>query len=121
MPKQWDPFGEFKKFQGTINKKIDFIFSGYKKPFSNIRHNQDSVFIDIKLPEIDKKNILLETDFAKIIVMATKKIENGNEKYYRVLYLPPGLDVERAKAKFSDDFLNITIPKKKARKRIQIK
>jgi len=121
MPKPWYPFEEFKKLQGTINKKIDFIFSDYKKPFSNIRHNQDSVFIDIKLPEADKRKIILETDFSKIVVMAAKKLDHGKEKYYRSIYLPPGLDIERAKAKFSDDSLNIVIPKKKSRKRIKIK
>lgn len=120
MAKAWDPFKEISKFQKTLNKKIDVLFAEYKKPFSNIRHSKDFVSVEVKLPGIEKKDkMVIEADHTKLIIGAKNK--SGNERYYRVIYLPPGLDIERAKANFKDNLLKIHIPKSRLKRKIKIK
>lgn len=123
MARTWDPFKEISNFQRAVNKKMETLVGGYKKPFSNIRHSQYFVSVDVKLPGIARKEgILIEADHTKLIVGAANRTRNPDDnKYRRVIYLPPGLVIEKAKAKFNDGLLSIYIPKSRVRKRIKIK
>ncbi|MFH1591994.1 MAG: Hsp20/alpha crystallin family protein [Candidatus Woesearchaeota archaeon] len=123
MAKAWDPFKEIANFQKKINKKVGNLVGGYKKPFSNIRHSQYFVSVDVKLPGIDRKeSIVLDADHTKLIVGAIDRSRASKDnRYRRVIYLPPGLLIEKAKAKFNDGLLSIYIPKSKVKKRVKIK
>ncbi|MCX6711518.1 MAG: Hsp20/alpha crystallin family protein, partial [Candidatus Woesearchaeota archaeon] len=95
-------------------------FQIYKKPHSDIIQNSKGVFINIKLPGINKKDIKLDINESKVFVKAEKR--NGikyNNEYYkgfvRKIQLPSGLKVEKSKIEFNNKTLRINIPKFKNR------
>ncbi len=118
--------GFFDDVYKEVNKLFDKI-SGidYKKPFSQISQNDKMIEIKIKLPAINKKDILVNVgkNFVEIKaekqlrkVKRTKKSYRKKEFYkgfYRKISLPINADYEKAKAKFIKNHLIIKIPKKK--------
>ena len=114
----------------SMYKEIDKIFdkiSGvdYKKPFSQISQNTKAIELRIKLPGINKKDILVHVGKEFIEIKAEKKlkkIKKSNKGYkkeeiykgfYRKISLPTNVDYEKAKAKFTKEHLVVVLPKKK--------
>ncbi len=120
MGRNFDPFREMKKLPDLLNKKIETFLSGYKRPFSNIRHGIDSVSVEMRLPNTDKKDINLDIDYVKLTVRTDGNSKNRGEQFFRIIYLPPGLAVERARAAYVNNLLSINIPKNKKRLRVKI-
>jgi len=123
MAREWDPFHDMKRLPDLINKRIDKLISGYKKPFSNIRQGIDSVSVEVKLPGIEKKDIALDVDYTRVIIRTGNGKRKGStgDKYFRAIYLPSGLSIEKAKATFTDGLLRVAIPKDKKSVRVKIK
>lgn len=114
----------------NLYKEVDKLFdkiSGvdYKKPFSQISQNNKAIEIKIKLPDVNKKDIMVHVGKEFIEVKAEKKLrkikstttsykkEESYKGFYRKLSLPENVNYEKAKAKFKKDHLIIVIPKKK--------
>ncbi|MEK6951927.1 MAG: Hsp20/alpha crystallin family protein [Nanoarchaeota archaeon] len=123
----WDPFKEMKRVHDRINKKVNSLIGGYKKPYSNITQNPKSVIINVELPGIKKKNIFLDVNDEKLIVKAEENSRNDYPEiekalgFYRSIILPKGLSVDKTEAKFSGKVLKIKIPKRKTSKKVSIK
>ncbi|MBI2498828.1 Hsp20/alpha crystallin family protein [Candidatus Woesearchaeota archaeon] len=130
---EWDPFKEMKRVQDRINKKVNSLMGGYKKPYSNITQNPKNVVINVELPGIKKKNIFLDVNDEKLVVKADENSRKIKEKediyseidkslgYYRSIVLPKGLAVDKTEAKLSGKVLKIRIPKRKTSKKVSIK
>lgn len=117
----------WKKLQSEIDKLFSKVTAsmGYKKPFSEISQNKNQIRIGIKLPDVAKKDIMLEVHKDNIEIKAEKrkkKVKKTKKSYkkietykgfYRKIPLPPIADYEKAKAIFKKDTLSIIIPKKK--------
>lgn len=107
-----------KELKKLIKETIKPQFQIYKKPHSDIIQNSKGVFINIKLPGINKKDIKLDINESKVFVKAEKR--NGikyNNEYYkgfvREIQLPSRLKVDKTKVQFNNKTLKINIPKSK--------
>lgn len=130
---EWDPFKNMRRVQDQINKGVSNLVSGYKKPYSNITQNPRWVVINVELPDIRKRNIILEVNDERLVVRAensSKTVEKGKNSYYeadrsygyyRAITLPKGLAVDKTEARFIGKVLKIRIPKRKTSKKVSIK
>jgi len=117
-------------FFDNLFNKVDKLFDkvsgvNYKKPFSQISQNNKLVEIKVKLPGINKKDILIKVGKNFVEIKAEKKIRKVKETkrnyekkelykgFYRKISLPDNIDYEKAKAKFVKENLIIQIPKRK--------
>ena len=106
-----------KNFKG-FNKQIDLIkktFTSYQEPYCEINQSLKGMNIKIKLPEVKKKDVLLNIYNDKIELKAESKIiDEKNKKklmiFYRTIGLPPCSLVKKAKAEFKKESLKIKIP-----------
>ena len=103
-----------------VTKPLDNIKKGfikYEEPFCEIRQNQKGMKITIKLPDVDKKNILLNITQDKIELKA-KALEKEKvlTNYHKIVDLPQVSITKQAKADYKKDNLHITIPYKKLRR-----
>jgi HSP20 family protein len=99
------------------------------KSFASIKENDDNIFVNIKLPNMDKKDIQFIIKENTIQVKAEKKLESkiqrkgfykhkqSYEGFYRVIPLPMPVKAHEAKSKFENGILKIKIPKKKESKK----
>ncbi len=122
-----------RKIQEQINKRVSGLMAGYKKPYSNITQNLKFVNINVELPNVKKKNIIVDVNDDRIVVRAekssgtSKKSKSGYSEtenyigFYRAIGLPKGVDIHKTKAKFSRDVLKIRIPKRDISKRVSVK
>ena len=111
----------FKKLNKSITKLNKSFSKNYKKPSCEISQSKDFLNIKFELPEIEKKNIILNVTHEYLEIRSEK---SGRGKsfvgYRRIVPIPPGLVADKANAKFSNGNLNIKIPKVKIGK-IKIK
>ena len=108
-----------------INKGLS---SNYKKPGCEISQGKDALIIKLKLPGIDRKEVILNVtpDFIEVLAekkgrkeIRSKESYSREERfvgYRRVISLPPGLITDKSDAKFSKEKLIIRIPKVKSGK-----
>lgn len=125
-----DIFEQFKKIQKNLINNFNKAFSTeFKKPMSDISQNSKEVTINIKLPGVNKKDVILDIKKDKINLRAekkqkkvkkTKKSYSKKQSYsgfYRSMPLPKNLNVDKAKAIFKNNMLTIKIPKLKNKKK----
>ena len=114
MTREFDSVVEIFKLHPQIYRGIERTLRGYRKPHCHISHGQKNVEIQVKLPDIKKKDIELTINAETLIVMTDNK-EKGYKlpAYFRKILLSPGLSVSQAQARFSKETLNIKIPKKR--------
>jgi len=103
--------------------------SNENKRFASIQENDDNIFINIKLPNMDKKDIQFVVKEDSVQVKAEKKLETeiqrrgfykheqSYEGFYRVIPLPIHVKANEAKSKFENGILKLKIPKKKESKK----
>ena len=118
-----DPITVIKKLQRRINKKVELALGDYKKPYSQISQNANYIEIEVKLPKIDQKNVVLDINSRGVkIVAENRKVRKRRRKkdileerehkgYYRYISLPENLAIEDAKVNFKGNTLKIKIPK----------
>lgn len=127
-------FDYMKKLQNNIVKTFNTTFSdSFKKPMTDISQSAKEVTINIKLPGMAKKNIILEIYKNKVEITAektktkTKKTKKTYSKrtsyrgFHRIIPLPPNLNIDKADSVFKHNILTIKIPKTKIKKRKSIK
>lgn len=126
-----DVFDYFKRLQDSmlegfsksfkqVNKRMS---SKYRRPSCEISQGKDSLNIKINLPDMSKKDVILNVTHDYLEILAEKKGRKEKksrrsyrmeEKYIgfrRVIPLPPGLVTDKARAKFLKGKLVVKIPK----------
>jgi len=120
-----DIFDYFKKIQdsmvdtlsGSFSKINKSVSQKYKKPSCEISQGKDYLSIKVDLPEMVKRDVMLNITHDYLEVLAEKKSKRkGYKGYRRVISIPPGLVIDRAKAKFGRNKLTVKIPKLKTGK-----
>ena len=125
MANEFDPFKNVQLFQ----KKIEKVFNNFHEPYGHITHNVKSVNLEFNLPGVKEKDLDLRINPKSVEIKAESKSvkvkkERGNFsetknylRYHRKISLPSGLNVEKAKARFTGGMLYIKIPKQSFRKK----
>lgn len=124
-----DIYDQIKKMQSDMFKALETAFSSdLKKPMSDISQNPKFVTVNIKLPGVNKKNIVVNVTRKKVEIKAEvkkRKVKRGRKKvskqesfkgFYRSISLPENLDIDRATSVFKNNTLTIKIPKIKVKK-----
>ena len=100
------------------------IGNGSFVPAVNVRENENEVHISAELPGLDKKEIEVTVQEDRVILRGEKKQEEQEEqegyhyhesaygRFQRVIELPAEIEESKAKARFLNGVLNITLPKK---------
>lgn len=143
-----DIFEEMRRLQREINRSFEDLWTkdelkalpNYSKklalraPLTDIEETDKEVIARFEIPGVDKKDIQLNISENKIEMKVEKKQETKVEKkgfykeersyrgFYRAMSLPSEIMPEKAKAKYKDGILEVTMPKaeQKARKKIEI-
>lgn len=140
MNKMFESFSEtfnkgFESFSKNFEKTFDKAFIGYREPLSDITQNAKEVKVNIELPGVPKKNVILKITNDLVEVRAEKragkevkrkgfyKKEKSYKGFYRAIPLPTDVKADKAKAEFKDGILRIRIPKakKKLAKKVIVK
>lgn len=110
--------------------------SSIREPLSDVLEKDNEILIDVQLPDVDKKDIVLNITADHIEIKAEKKHELKVEKkglrkyersysgFYRIIPLPKNVKAEEAEAGYENGILKIRLPKEEKaveKKRVQIK
>jgi len=118
---QWPSWGEMTSLVEAKMPKLDII------------ERDDEVLVRAELPGVDKKDIDVSVTENTVSIKGSTKKETQEERgdyfraeisqgaFSRTATLPCEVDSERAKARFADGILELTIPKLEASKRHTIK
>lgn len=144
----WDPFDEINKIKREMDKMFDDFFNKSERgfsskkgvkdfniPLSDVKRDKDEVIINLDMPGVDKKDIIITVRDNILEVKAEKKHEAKIEKkgmyryersysgFHRSLSLPENVDSDNMKSEYKDGVLKIVIPKakKKEAKKLVIK
>ena len=134
----WDPFDEINKIKREMDKMFDDFFKGSEKgflskkgvkdfniPLSDVIKDKDEIVINLDMPGVDKKDIIISVRDNVLEVKAEKKHETKIEKigmyryersysgFHRSLSLPENVDSNKMKSEYKNGVLNIVIPKAK--------
>ena len=117
----------FNGFQNSpFNEKEDL--SDYRKAWADFKETDNEYIMEVELPGIDKKDIILSAIDNKIEIRARKKQEleqkDANSYSYSKSYngfarsvsLPEEADINSIDAEFENGILIIKIPRKKTKK-----
>jgi len=85
-------------------------FETYEEPYCEITQSEKGIRISIKLPQVKRRSISLRMNSQKMEVTG----ENGKTNYYRIIDIPPIVDITRARAVFTNDTLKVTLPYSRA-------
>lgn len=103
-----------------------------KWPHVDVIDREDELVVRAELPGVDKKDLDVSMGDNTVTIKATSKREEKEEKgdyyrceisrgtYARTVGLPAEVDVSKAKAKFKDGLLELTLPKLEKSKRRSI-
>lgn len=137
-------FEEMRRLQNQLNRSLgDFWESEeyralpdksgkhaltMRSPLTDLEETDREVIAKFELPGVDKKDIQLNITENKIEVKVEKKKESEEKKkcyyrverryagFYRAIPLPEGVHPEKAKAKYEDGILKVTMPKAETKK-----
>jgi len=108
--------------RGLFPFRFRSVFEG-KTPSVDMIDQKDNILIKAELPGVDKKDLDVSVTDRTVTIKgktsSEKKEEKGNYyrreissgSYERVLTIPANVDSSKAKAKFRDGVLELTIPK----------
>ena len=101
-----------------LNKQITELsrwFLRYEEPYCEISQNHRHFCINMKLPDVQKRDILLKIESNKVEVRGVMRTRvKGKAKiggFFRKIDIPRDTDQERAHAVFKNSALRIRIPK----------
>ncbi|MBT3865631.1 Hsp20/alpha crystallin family protein [Candidatus Woesearchaeota archaeon] len=108
-------------FLKKINKKKDDTlrklgnlkkrFSNYEEPFCEIRQNHKKMRIEVKLPDVKKKDVLLNVSNERIEIKAEAKERKKLIKtFHRVIDIPKCSLPKKIKANFKNNVLKLDVP-----------
>lgn len=110
----------FSRFFGDLS-----FFNGQKPSWGvDLEEKDDSVIARFEAPGFDAKEVELKQVGNELVLKAEHKTESkdkdrSEEKYsslYRSITLPPGVNFEKAEARFQNGLLTVAIPKGEAAK-----
>ena len=128
--RSYDDFG-LDSFDRQVNRLFNEFFRGIAPaeqasdfiPRLNVSESENELKVEAELPGIDEKDVKVELD-EDALVLSGEKISEEEKKddqwyraersygsFHRVIPLPSYMDGEKAKAKFKNGVLTITLPK----------
>ena len=130
VQRHYDDFG-LDSFDRQVNRIFNEFFRGVAPaeqvsefaPRLNISESEKELKIEAELPGLDEKDVKVELDEDALVLTGEKKAENESKddqwyraersygSFHRVIPLPAEVDGEKAKAKFKNGVLTITLPK----------
>jgi HSP20 family protein len=126
----------FDDFLGRSSSDLWGGGAGEFLPQIDLSETGKEVRVTAELPGLDQKDVEVTVTNNMLTIKGEKKVEKEEEEgdYYhaersygyfnRTIVLPEGIDADKAKAKFKNGVLKVTIPKKpeaqSARKRIEL-
>jgi len=148
MPKQrgWDPLGEFDQMfgpmmgrpftHGWVNPfRLEWPFRGLDEfPRIDVVDRDHEVLVRAEVPGVDRKDLEISLSGNTVTFRGHSETETDDEKgvfhyhetsqgsFYRTVALPAEVDDSRAKAKYKEGVVELTLPKVETakRKRIEI-
>lgn len=99
---------DFTKFIKPLERKWNIINNNYKRPKTEITQNSKEIIIDVKLPDMLKKNVNLNFVSNTLEILAQKRKGKG---LYITLDLPKEINLDKSKMSFKGSRLYIVIPK----------
>lgn len=131
-------FDLFRDFQRQINRLFDEFFDEFAvaprgsgrsvgfafTPKVDVSETDQEVRVSAELPGMDEKDICVEMDEGAVTIRGERKEEKEVKEenwitreqsygsFHRIIPLPAGVEVSKAKAKFKKGILTITAPKK---------
>ena len=98
-------FFDLENFFTPIFLEYDNVSS---KNVADIKHNDESITIDLVLAGIPKENINVEVIDETLKIEAKKDEDTNIKKKYT---LPDDIDIENISAKYENGILNVVLPK----------
>ncbi len=120
------------RFERPSFPRASLPFEG-KTPNVDVIDRENEIFVKAELPGVDKKDLDISVTQNSVTIKGTTSHEEKEEKgdyyrseisrgsYSRSLSLPAEIDDNKAKAKFKDGVLELTLPKTKKSNRHTIK
>jgi len=111
----------------------DIIPSRYRKPYLDIIEKENEIIAKIEMPGLKKDDIQINLTNDRLEVSADIKEEKEEkeegyiykerhqEKYYRSVLLPSGIDPDNSKAEYENGVLEIKMPKTEITKKRSLK
>ena len=103
-----------------------------RTPLTDLEETDKDIIAKFEIPGVEKKDIQLNITEKKIEVKVEKKQESKVEKkgiyreersyrgFYRAMVLPSEVLADKAKAKYKDGILEVTMPKAETKKKNKI-
>lgn len=141
----WDLFHDMRELQSEIDNLFEgpavfprLYYANPKRsqyPPMNLREDQDSLFLDVRLSGVDMENIQISIENSTLSIRGRKPAPEGIDpkdyhrrertlgNFIRAVELPIEVDVDKVKADYEDGILTVTMPKAEAAKpkRIEVK
>lgn len=128
------PRARMRPFRGDLPiwSELAAPFEG-KMPKVDVIDRDDEIVVRAEVPGVDKKDLDVSMTDDTVTIKGTTSHEEKEEKgdYYRceisrgsfsrTVGLPAGVDGSKAKAKFQDGVLELTMPKTEKAKRVSVK
>lgn len=125
----WDPFRELDSMHDRINRFFDASLRPFQAMTSDIGatdiYEQDGKLgIEVALPRFTKDEVDINLTGGRLEIKAEHNEENKDDnrnyirrestsaQFYRAITLPKGVDIDGAKADFTEGVLRITMPMK---------
>ena len=130
---RWNPFDDVFNFQREVDRFFNQFWSDLpsrtaaagSSPSFQVNATDDGWRIDVPMPGIDPKDVMLEVAGNTLSIRAetTSEDENRNRaRYEQTFTIPPFLDLDKLNASHRHGMLRLTLPLKESVKprRIQI-
>lgn len=128
-----DSFDELRRMQERMAKLFEELpdtlgslapgMGTTRTPYVDIMSRDNDIVVTADLPGIDKDDIKISVTGDTLEIRAERKIEQeqkkqgyvrrerGFNRYYRAIRLPAAVDKNKAKAKFNNGVLEVTLPR----------
>tara|TARA_Y100000310_G_C20550528_1_gene747834 strand:- start:268 stop:717 length:450 start_codon:yes stop_codon:yes gene_type:complete len=100
-----------------LNRRMDVLrksFTKYEEPYSEVSQTKKGMDVTIKLPDVQKEDILLNITDSNIEIRAESDVKKNGRKifrsYHRIIDLPKCSISKKTQARFANGILKIKIP-----------
>ena len=83
-----------------------------REPLADVIDGDGEVRVIVELPGVEKEDIKLSGTDDKLTI----SVDAPDRKYFKEVELPAKVETEKATSKYKNGVLDITVPKKKAKK-----
>jgi HSP20 family protein len=137
----WDPFNDMEEFKKKVDKMFEEFWKSatfpkdlkLREPLVDIVEKKNAYEARVELPGVNEKDVVVSIDNNKVEIKAEKRKEKEQKKkdyfrqertykaFYKAFTLPQAVNGEKAKMKFKDGMLLLTLPKLKLANRKVLK